>query len=124
MLYDTSGKPLQHQQHSIGGGSSKRSGGLIKQLSSAASGSQSPQQQNRLRMLLKRSSEPLLIFQHNHQQQYQSRVCVCSLINDINYYLGMPSIFNINQVGNLNYFKITTTIGNALIDSKHCNLLV
>lgn len=74
MLYDTNGKQLQHQQHSIGGSSSKRSGGLIKQLSSAASGSQNPQQQNRLRMLLKRSSEPLI--QHNHQQQYQSRVGV------------------------------------------------
>ncbi|XP_022167804.1 serine-enriched protein-like [Myzus persicae] len=71
MLYDTNGKQLQHQQHSIGGSSSKRSGGLIKQLSGAASGSQNPQQQNRLRMLLKRSSEPLI--QHNHQQQYQSR---------------------------------------------------
>lgn len=74
MLYDTNGKQLQHQQHSIGGSSSKRSGGLIKQLSGAASGSQNPQQQNRLRMLLKRSSEPLI--QHNHQQQYQSRVSV------------------------------------------------
>lgn len=82
MLYDTSGKQIQHQQHSVGVGSSKRSGGLIKQLSSAASGSQSPQQQNRLRMLLKRSSEPLLIFQHN-QQQYQSRVCVYNFIHDI-----------------------------------------
>jgi hypothetical protein len=81
MLYDTSGKQIQHQ-HSVGIGSSKRSGGLIKQLSSAASGSQSPQQQNRLRMLLKRSSEPLLIFQHN-QQQYQSRVCVNNLTLDI-----------------------------------------
>lgn len=81
MLYDTNGKQLPHQQHSVGGGS-KRSGGLIKQLSGAASGSQNPQQQNRLRMLLKRSSEPLLIFQHNqHSQQYQSRVRACFLRN-------------------------------------------
>lgn len=80
MLYDTNGKQLPHQQHSVGGGS-KRSGGLIKQLSGAASGSQNPQQQNRLRMLLKRSSEPLLIFQHNqHNQQYQSRVSACQCI--------------------------------------------
>lgn len=75
MLYNINDKQLQHQQHSIGGSSSKRSG-LIKQLSGASSGNQNPQQQNRLRMLLKRSSEPLLIFQHNYQQQYQSRVCI------------------------------------------------
>lgn len=86
MLYDTSGKQLQHQQHSIGGSSSKRSGGLIKQLSSAATGNQSPQHQNRLRMLLKRSSEPLLIFQHSHQQQYQARVCVYNCIYLFIYY--------------------------------------
>lgn len=70
MLYDTSGK----QQHLTGGSSSKRNGGLIKQLSGVTSGNQNSQHQNRLRMLLKRSSEPLLIFQHNHHQQYQSRV--------------------------------------------------
>lgn len=89
MLYDTSGKQQPHQQYISGGSSSKRNGGLIKQLSGVASGNQNSQNQNRLRMLLKRSSEPLLIFQHNHNQQYQSRVCT------YNYYYKIYTLFKI-----------------------------